>query len=77
VPVIILTDETVGHMHEKVVIPPADQIEIVPRNNYKRPQGRLPPLQVRLSGGHPMTRAGDGYNSILPAWFTTSAAIRS
>ncbi|MBI5626772.1 MAG: 2-oxoacid:acceptor oxidoreductase subunit alpha, partial [Nitrosomonadales bacterium] len=38
VPVIILTDETVGHMHEKVVIPPADQIKVVPRNNYSGPK---------------------------------------
>ncbi len=61
VPVIILTDETVGHMHEKVVIPPADQIPVVPRNNYKGPKEDFRPYQFDCQGGHPMTQAGDGY----------------
>jgi 2-oxoglutarate ferredoxin oxidoreductase subunit alpha len=61
VPVIILTDETVGHMHEKVVIPPADQIKVVPRNNYTGPKEDFRPYKFDGKGGHPMTRAGDGY----------------
>ena len=61
VPVIILTDETVGHMHEKVVIPPADQIQVVPRNNYSGPKEDFRPYKFDGKGGHPMTRAGDGY----------------
>lgn len=61
VPVIILTDETVGHMHEKVVIPPADQIKVVPRNNYTGPKEDFRPYKFNSQGGHPMTRAGDGY----------------
>ncbi len=35
VPVLIMMDECVGHMTEKVVIPPADQIEIVPRSAHR------------------------------------------
>ncbi|NCS65635.1 MAG: 2-oxoglutarate synthase subunit alpha [Hydrogenophilales bacterium CG03_land_8_20_14_0_80_62_28] len=62
VPVIILTDETVGHMHEKVVIPPAEQIQVVPRNNYSGPKADFRPYQFDSQGGHPMTQAGDGYN---------------
>lgn len=62
VPVIILTDETVGHMHEKVVIPPADQIKVVPRNNYSGPKEACRPYKFDSQGGHPMVRAGDGYN---------------
>ena len=62
VPVIILTDETVGHMHEKVVIPPADQIKVVPRNNYSGPKEDFRPYKFDSQGGHPMTRAGDGYH---------------
>ena len=61
VPVIILADETVGHMHEKVVIPPADQIKVVPRNNYSGPKEDFRPYKFNGQGGHPMTRAGDGY----------------
>lgn len=61
VPVIILTDETVGHMHEKVVIPPADQIKVVPRNLYNGPKEDFRPYKFNSQGGHPMTRAGDGY----------------
>lgn len=61
VPVIILTDETVGHMHEKVVIPAADQIKVVPRNNYSGPREDFRPYKFNSQGGHPMTRAGDGY----------------
>jgi 2-oxoglutarate ferredoxin oxidoreductase subunit alpha len=61
VPVIILADETVGHMHEKVVIPPADQIKVVPRNLYNGPKADFRPYKFNSQGGHPMTRAGDGY----------------
>jgi 2-oxoglutarate ferredoxin oxidoreductase subunit alpha len=62
VPVIILADETVGHMHEKVVIPPADQIQVVPRNLYNGPKEDFRPYKFNGQGGHPMTRAGDGYH---------------
>ena len=61
VPVIILADETVGHMHEKVVIPPADQIKVVPRNLYNGPKEDFRPYKFNSQGGNPMTRAGDGY----------------
>ena len=61
VPVIILTDETVGHMHEKVVIPPAEEIRVVPRNLYNGPKEDFRPYKFNSQGGHPMTRAGDGY----------------
>jgi 2-oxoglutarate/2-oxoacid ferredoxin oxidoreductase subunit alpha len=61
VPVIILADETVGHMHEKVVIPAADQIKVVPRNLYNGPKEDFRPYKFNSQGGHPMTRAGDGY----------------
>ncbi len=61
VPVFIMTDETVGHMHEKVVIPPADQIRVVERNNYQGPKEDFRPYKFDCQGGHPMARAGDGY----------------
>ncbi|MDP2793012.1 MAG: 2-oxoacid:acceptor oxidoreductase subunit alpha [Sulfurisoma sp.] len=61
VPVFIMTDETVGHMHEKVVIPPADQIRVVERNNFKGPKEDFRPYKFDSQGDHPMARAGDGY----------------
>ncbi len=61
VPVFIMTDETVGHMHEKVVVPPASEIKVVERNLFKGPKEDFRPYGFDSQGGHPMTRAGDGY----------------
>ncbi len=62
VPVFIMTDETVGHMHEKVVIPPANEIKVVERNWYTGPKESHRPYVY--DGGKtiaPMVKAGDGY----------------
>ena len=61
VPVFIMTDETVGHMHEKVVIPPAEQIEVVEREFYKGPKDSYRPYNFSGTEMAPMARAGDGY----------------
>ena len=45
VPVMFMMDEVVGHMTEKVVIPPADQIEVMPRKHTKQVGGRLSALR--------------------------------
>ena len=61
VPVMLMLDECIGHMTEKVVIPEADKIEITPRRLTKlapkefrlfQPQGDMVP---------DMVKAGDGY----------------
>jgi 2-oxoglutarate/2-oxoacid ferredoxin oxidoreductase subunit alpha len=62
VPVFIMTDETVGHMHEKVVIPPADEIKVVERNWYNGPKDAYRPYA--FDNGKtiaPLAKAGDGY----------------
>jgi 2-oxoglutarate ferredoxin oxidoreductase subunit alpha len=61
VPVLIMMDECVGHMTEKVVIPPADQVEIVPRKLTATPAAEFRPYHV--NGGYvpEFARAGDGY----------------
>jgi 2-oxoglutarate ferredoxin oxidoreductase subunit alpha len=61
IPVIILADEVVGHMTEKVTVPPADEIEIVDRAKPTDPPGVYRPY--RFDGGqiHPMAIAGEGY----------------
>ncbi|MBN2621341.1 2-oxoacid:acceptor oxidoreductase subunit alpha [candidate division WOR-3 bacterium] len=66
-PVMIMADECVGHMTEKVVIPPADQIEIVPRGYYKGEPGGYVPFASDNGGIAPMAKAGDGLNLYISA----------
>jgi len=61
VPVFIMTDECVGHMHEKVVIPPAEEIEVVERRWYTGPKEDYLPYKRDEDGVPPMIKAGDGY----------------
>ena len=61
VPVMFMMDECVGHMTEKVVIPPADQIEVVPRKLTTQPPGEFLPYRVNGSDVPEFARAGDGY----------------
>ena len=61
VPVMFLMDECVGHMTEKVVIPSAEEIDVVPRTLTRRPPGEYLPYR-RNGGAVPeFARAGDGY----------------
>jgi len=60
-PVLVMLDECVGHMTEKVVIPEAQEIEIVPRRlTAEKPETYLP---YRVNGGlvPEFARDGDGY----------------
>ena len=61
VPVLILMDECVGHMTEKVVIPKPDAIEIVPRKLTTKPPGEFMPYLVNGKDVPEFARAGDGY----------------
>jgi len=61
VPVMILGDETVGHMSEKVVIPEADKIEIAPRRRPEAPAEDFMPFYPGDDDVPPMVHAGDGY----------------
>jgi 2-oxoglutarate ferredoxin oxidoreductase subunit alpha len=62
VPVMFMLDECVGHMTEKVVIPEADQIDIVPRKLTKTPPEKFLPYKVTKKNLVPeFARAGDGY----------------
>jgi 2-oxoglutarate ferredoxin oxidoreductase subunit alpha len=71
-PVLVMTDAEVGHMTEKVVIPPPEEIEIVDRPQVRR--GDVEPDHFRIfrsgngdtitgGGGYvsPMAIAGEGY----------------
>lgn len=60
-PVFLMSDEMTGHMTEKVVIPPADQIELVERKFYTGSEKYLP--YKREANGVPlMSKAGLGHN---------------
>jgi len=61
VPVMVMTDECVGHMTEKVVIPKAEDIEIVPRKLTDKPPGEFWPYVAGKSMIPEFARAGDGY----------------
>jgi len=61
VPVFLMTDECVGHMTEKVVIPPPEKIEIVERRWYKGPKDKYLPYLPDKDLVPPMVKAGDGY----------------
>ena len=61
-PVLIMTDEIIGHMSEKVVIPPADAIITESR---PKPRGRKDRFKLFAAGPNgvaPMPAAGEGYN---------------
>jgi 2-oxoglutarate ferredoxin oxidoreductase subunit alpha len=63
VPVMLMMDEVVGHMTEKVVIPAADQIAVTPRRHTKLPpsDGYLP-YKAGEDLVPEMAHAGEGYN---------------
>ncbi|MCR4407820.1 MAG: 2-oxoacid:acceptor oxidoreductase subunit alpha [Anaerolineae bacterium] len=61
-PVLVMTDAEVGHMTEKVVIPPAEEIEIVPRRKPRVPPGDgYQPYLPDEDLVPPMAVAGEGY----------------
>jgi len=60
-PVMIMSDECVGHMTEKVVIPSADEIEIEPRRFYDGPPNEYMPFKPDIDLIPKMAKAGDGH----------------
>lgn len=64
-PVFIMTDEIIGHLSEKVVIPPADRIRTEWRPRPDPREGRKDrflPYKPGARGVPPMPFAGEGYN---------------
>jgi len=50
VPVMFMMDECVGHMTEKVIIPPANQIEVEPRHKTHKALGTYKPYECNGDG---------------------------
>ena len=61
-PVLIMTDEIVGHLSERVVIPEAKAIKTVSRPRAKGRRDRFKPFQPGPNGVAPMAIAGEGYH---------------
>jgi 2-oxoglutarate ferredoxin oxidoreductase subunit alpha len=61
VPVMFMMDECVGHMTEKVVIPPAEEIDVVPRILTRSRPGDYRPYRRNGKPVAEFARAGDGY----------------
>ncbi len=62
-PVLVMMDECVGHMTEKVVIPPAEDIRIFPRRYTSQPPSEYLPYRPGPDGIPEMAKAGTGYRT--------------
>ncbi|MBI4230276.1 MAG: 2-oxoacid:acceptor oxidoreductase subunit alpha, partial [Planctomycetes bacterium] len=60
-PVLLMMDEIVGHMTERVVIPSPDEITLVPRRLTTAPKHEYWPYVPDEDHVPPIARAGDGY----------------
>ena len=61
VPVLVMSDESVGHMTEKVVIPPLDKLNRVERKYTKKKPGEYLPYDFGEDEIPEMVKAGEGY----------------
>ena len=60
-PVFVLTDAVVGHMTEKVVIPPVEELEIIDRKYTDKKPGEYLPYDCDNQLVPDFDKAGDGY----------------
>jgi len=60
-PVIIMADEVVGHLTERVIIPPAEKIITVERRKPDVPPEEFLPYRPDKDGVAPMANCGEGY----------------
>ena len=61
VPVIVLLDEIIGHVHEKVTLPDVGQLKIINRKKPDTPPEEYLPYIIDESLIPPMANFGDGY----------------
>jgi 2-oxoglutarate ferredoxin oxidoreductase subunit alpha len=61
VPVMMMLDECVGHMTEKVVIPEPDKIAVKPRRYTTKPPEQFKAFEPQSDMVPDMVRAGEGY----------------
>lgn len=68
-PVILLTDQVVGHMREKVVLPPYDEIKTAYRPEPSCPPEEYLPYRGDKAGIPPMAKFGTPYH-----WYANSSS---
>jgi 2-oxoglutarate ferredoxin oxidoreductase subunit alpha len=61
-PVLIMADEAVGHMTERVVIPPSESLKLYPRRKPGVPPDQYRPFEGDQDGVPSMACAGEGYH---------------
>jgi 2-oxoglutarate/2-oxoacid ferredoxin oxidoreductase subunit alpha len=61
-PVLMMMDEVVGHMTERVSIPGPEKIQLVPRRLTDRPPGEYKPYEAGEDLVPPMVEIGKGYH---------------
>lgn len=61
VPVVLLMDEVIGHMREKVILPAPGELPVVDRKRPEVPREAFRPYQATEDGVPPMARLGEGY----------------
>lgn len=61
VPVILLMDEVIGHMREKVRLPRRDEVAVSTRKKPQTAPGAFRPYEADEDGVPPMAGFGDGY----------------
>jgi 2-oxoglutarate ferredoxin oxidoreductase subunit alpha len=62
VPVMVMLDECVGHMTEKVVIPAPEEINVEPRRHTNKPPGDFKLFEPCADLVPDMAHVGEGYN---------------
>ena len=60
-PVLVMADEAVGHMTERVIIPPVESLQLFPRRRPKVPPEQYLPFAGDADGVPAMACAGEGY----------------
>jgi 2-oxoglutarate ferredoxin oxidoreductase subunit alpha len=61
-PVLLMADEAVGHMTERVVVPPAESLKLYPRRKPAASPDQYKPFAGEGNGVPPMACAGEGYH---------------
>jgi len=61
IPAIVMLDEVVGHMRERVRLPGAGQVEVIDRKRPDAPPGEYRPYEAGEDGVPPMAAYGQGY----------------
>jgi 2-oxoglutarate ferredoxin oxidoreductase subunit alpha len=61
VPVILLSDESIGHLRETIVLPEPGSLEIIRRKKPSVPRSDFEPLKAELDETPPMAVMGEGY----------------